>query len=247
MPMSKVRTCSWLVAIAPSTPAAAARLVTTATSAKRPSTAPSVEPALKPNQPNHSISTASPTSGMEWPGITFGLAVLAVLAVARAEQQQRGERAGRADQVDHGRAGEVLHAEVGLQPAAAEDPVADDRVDQRAEDDRVDQVGAELDALERRAPDDRERDRAEHELEEELGRHRGAPRTPSPGTGRRCSCRGRCPPSPRTSPCRRTRARTRPPSSRARRSRSSPAPWARSSPRSSCARSRSRGTGSRPA
>ena len=46
--------------------------MTTATSAKRPSIAPSVEPALKPNQPNQSTSTASPTSGMLWPGITFG-------------------------------------------------------------------------------------------------------------------------------------------------------------------------------
>ena len=89
------------------------------------------------------------------------LAVLAVLAAARAEQQQRREGAGGADQVDHGRAGEVLHADVGVQPAAAEDPVRADRVDQRREDDGVDDVDAELDPLERRAPDDRERDGAE--------------------------------------------------------------------------------------
>ena len=75
MPMSKVRVISQIVAIAPSTPAAAARFVTTATSAKRPGPeiALSVEPGLKPNQPNHRIRTASPTSGIEWPGITFGL------------------------------------------------------------------------------------------------------------------------------------------------------------------------------
>ena len=161
-----------------------------------------------------------PTSGMLWPGNDVRLAVLAVLALARAEQQQRRERAGGADQVHHRGAGEVLHAEVGLEPAAAEDPVADDRVDQRAEDHRVDQVGAELDALERGAPDDRERDGAE--------RRTGRRTWPAP---RRCEnsiagnvacrwCRGRCPRCRRTSPCRRRRARSRPPSSRAPRSRS---------------------------
>ena len=79
MPMSKVRTRRWLTASAPSTPAAAARLVTTATSAKRPPIAPRVEPALKPNQPNQSTSTARPTSGMLWPGITLGLPSLPYL------------------------------------------------------------------------------------------------------------------------------------------------------------------------
>src|SRR3954449_10249177 len=52
-----------MATIAPMTPAAAPRFVTTATSAKRPPMAPSVEPALKPNQPNHRMSTDSPTSG----------------------------------------------------------------------------------------------------------------------------------------------------------------------------------------
>ena len=98
-------------------------------------------------------------------------AVCSVLADPRAEQQQRREGAGRADQVDHRRAGEVLHPDVHLQPAAAEDPVAEDRVEHRAEDDRVDHVGAELDPLQGRAPDDRQRDGAEDELEEhERGR-----------------------------------------------------------------------------
>ena len=99
------------------------------------------------------------------------LAVFRVLADPRAEQQQRREGPGRADQVDHRGAGEVLHADVDLQPAAAEDPVAEHRVEDGAEDDRVDHVGAELDPLQGGAPDDRQRDRAEHELEEhERGR-----------------------------------------------------------------------------
>src|ERR671918_580800 len=112
--------------------------------------------------PTSPAITPLPVMPMSMVRVTSQLvAVAAVLALARAEQQQRGERAGGADQVDHGGAGEVLHAEVHLEPAAAEDPVADDRVDQRAEDDRVDEVGAELDALERGAPHDRQRRRAE--------------------------------------------------------------------------------------
>ena len=95
------------------------------------------------------------------------------LPLARSEQQQRREAAGRTDQVDGRRTGEVLHAEVGLQPSATEDPVRADRVDQRGEDDRVDDVDAELDALQRGAPDDRQRDRAEGELEEPLRLDRG--------------------------------------------------------------------------
>ena len=67
------------MAIAPTTPAAAARLVTTTTSAKRPPTAPRVEPGLNPNHPNHRMNTARPTSGMLWPGITLGLPSLPYL------------------------------------------------------------------------------------------------------------------------------------------------------------------------
>jgi hypothetical protein len=62
-----------MTADAPITPAAAASWVTSATSAKRPSPTPSVEPALKPNQPSQRIRTPRPTSGIEWPAITRGL------------------------------------------------------------------------------------------------------------------------------------------------------------------------------
>ena len=109
---------------------------------------------------------------------------------ARAKQEQRRQSAGGADQVDGGRAGEVLHAEVRLQPATAEDPVRADRVDQRREDDRVDHVGAELDALERRAPHDRQRHGAERELEQPLRLDR---RVRGPGRS------GRTPPADRRS------------------------------------------------
>ncbi len=72
MPMSKLRVSSQIVPIAPSTPAAPPSQVTIATSAKRPSSVLRVEPGLKPNHPNHRITTPSPTRGMEWPGITLG-------------------------------------------------------------------------------------------------------------------------------------------------------------------------------
>jgi hypothetical protein len=108
---------------------------------------PSVEPGLNPNQPSHRIR--------------------GVLAAPRTEQEERCQGARRPDQVDHGGAGEVLHADIHLEPAAAEDPVADDRVEQGAEHDRVDHVGAELDPLEGRSPDDCEGDGAERELEEQ--------------------------------------------------------------------------------
>ena len=109
------------------------------------------------------------------PGDRPRLAVRAVLAATRAEQQQRRQRARRAREVDHRRAGEVLHAVADLsKEAAAEDPVRDQRVDDRREDDRVDRIRDELDALERRAPDDRQRHRAEDELEEEERQRRAA-------------------------------------------------------------------------
>ena len=64
------------VTTAPSTPAAAARFVLSATYEKKP-TPPkstlSVEPGLKPNQPNHRMITPSVTNAMLCPGIAFGL------------------------------------------------------------------------------------------------------------------------------------------------------------------------------
>ena len=53
-------------------PAAAARLVVMTTSAKWRLVAFSVEPGLKPNQPNQRMRTPSWAIGMLWPGIAFG-------------------------------------------------------------------------------------------------------------------------------------------------------------------------------
>ena len=72
MPMSMVPVFQYAVAIEASTPAPAASIVTSATSGKRPSDAPSVEPGLNPNQPSHRISTPRPNSGIECPGIARG-------------------------------------------------------------------------------------------------------------------------------------------------------------------------------
>ena len=47
--------------------------MTIATSAKRVSSALSVEPGLNPNQPISRMPTLSPNSGMLWPGIARGL------------------------------------------------------------------------------------------------------------------------------------------------------------------------------
>ena len=110
MPMSIVRCISCVVMNAPITPPAAPSMVTTATSAKRTSRRAQrrarveAEPADEQDQDaqadeRHGVTRDRPR-----------LAVGAVLALARAEQQQRRERAGRADEVDRGRAGEVLHA-----------------------------------------------------------------------------------------------------------------------------------------
>ncbi len=73
MPMSIVPVLQRATPIEASTPAAAASIVTSATSGKRPSSAPSVEPGLKPNQPSHRISTPRPKNGIECPGIARGV------------------------------------------------------------------------------------------------------------------------------------------------------------------------------
>src|SRR5918994_257744 len=90
------------------------------------------------------------------------------LADPRPEQQRPGQRGERSLVVDDRRAGEVLHPH-GKQPAVrVPDPVRDDRVDDR-EDDAEREVDPELRPLRHRAPDNRERDRGEYDLEEVRG------------------------------------------------------------------------------
>ncbi len=73
MPMSIFFSSSFEVMIANSTPALAASWVVITTSVKRVSSAPSVEPGLKPNQPSQRMKIDRPNSGMLWPGIARGL------------------------------------------------------------------------------------------------------------------------------------------------------------------------------
>src|ERR687898_1422006 len=104
-------------------------------------------------------------------GDSYGAALVVVLAEARTEEQSTGERRHRAREVDHRRAGEVLHPEIG-KPAAAPDPMSDHRVDQAGEDDGEDHVDREFGPLQHRAPYDGQRHGAERDLEEKLGRER---------------------------------------------------------------------------
>ena len=156
------------VMTAPRTPAAAARFVFSATYAKKP-TPPkstlSVEPGLKPNQPNQRMITPSVVNAMLWPGMALGFPSCRELADPRPEQERPGEAGERALVVDDGRTGEVLHA-LREQPAVgAPDPVRDERVDQRVGDAER-EVDPQPCAFRHRAPHDRERHGAEDDLEE---------------------------------------------------------------------------------
>src|SRR5215210_3098420 len=100
-----------------------------------------------------------------------GTAVVVVLTQTGTEEQGACERRHRAGEVDDRRAREVLHSEL-RQPAAAPDPVSHHRVDQAGEDDGEDYVDRELGPLQHRAPHDGQRNGAEGDLEQELGRER---------------------------------------------------------------------------
>src|SRR3954452_21445262 len=95
MPTSSVFCMRWLVSIAPMTPAAAARVVTTTISAERPSAVPSVEPGVDPNQPQPQDQDAEAEDRHRVARDRPRLAVRPVLALAGAEQEQCGEGAGR--------------------------------------------------------------------------------------------------------------------------------------------------------
>src|SRR5207302_9571066 len=101
------------------------------------------------------------------------LSLALVLTDSGPEQEQAREAGGGAGQVDDSRAGEVLGADRRHQPAATEELVRDERVDEAREGDGEEDVDDELRALDHRAPDDGQGDGAEDELEEELRRRRG--------------------------------------------------------------------------
>src|SRR3954462_12631870 len=173
MPMSTVRCITTVMRYDPRTPPDAPSMVTIATSAKRPSVMPSVEPALKPNQPNSRMNIPRPRMNMLWPGIGRFAPSGPNLprrgpSISRPASAPVAATRGAAGGVDGRRAGEVLHADVRLQPAAAEHPVRRERIDEADEHDGEGHVGVELDPLERRAPDDAEGHAGERALEEPL-------------------------------------------------------------------------------
>ena len=106
--------------------------------------ADSVEPGLKPYQPNHRITPPMARDGHVVAGQQAAAVALELAAEAGAEGDGTGEGDHAADGVHHGRAGEVTEhdavrhdavepAHGVAEPAArAPDPVAEDRVDEAA-------------------------------------------------------------------------------------------------------------------
>ena len=91
---------------------------------------------------------------------------LAAVVLARADDERRGERGEARAHLDRHAAGEVERAVV-LEPAAAERPVREHRVDEHRPQRGEDEERAEAHALDHRARDERGGDDAERRLEGE--------------------------------------------------------------------------------
>ncbi len=203
MPRSGLPSHVQLSAVADSMPMNAAVLVVMNMCEIALGSAAIVDPGLNPNQPSQSTKQPMTPDVMLWPGIGCDLPAGAVLPEARPEHDDAGERRPAADAVHDGRSGEVPEAGR-REPAAAPDPVAGDRIDERDEEEREHDEREVLDALGHRAGHDRGGRAGEHELEEELRVERDAgPRDRLVGA----ACRRH--PSPGC--CRRRRSRTAPP------------------------------------
>ena len=158
--------------------------------------------------------------GMLWPGIGFARPSVPNLPMRGPRISAPASAGERALVVDDRRAGEVLHAVLEQPAVRAPDPVRDDRVRER-EPDAEGEVDPELRPLGHRAPDDRERDAGEDDLEQVAG---GARDLREP-VERRLADRGQLVDRREEArPCRRgrcrrrTRCRSRPPSRRSSRS-----------------------------
>ena len=138
--------------------AAAAVLVTMKALAARPP-AVSAEPALNPNQPNH--SRPAPRTVI---GTSCGV-IASPFLWRRADQDGDDEGRDARAEVDDRAAGEVERSELEQPAVGRPDPVRDRRVDEDRPEDREQDEGAEPLALGERAGDEGRRDRREHQLE----------------------------------------------------------------------------------
>ena len=145
------------------------------------SMADSVEPGLKPYQPNHRITAPIAAMLRSCGGSGAAAVPLELAPEARAERDGAGQGDDAADGVHDGRAGEVTeHDAVGhdavepahgvAEPAArTPDPVAEDRVDEARHAGAVEDVALEARAADHGARRDRRGGVGEGELEQEEG------------------------------------------------------------------------------
>ena len=152
--------------------------------------ADSVEPGLKPYQPNHRITRADGGDVQVVRRQWAAAVALELAAEAWAEGDGAGEGDHAADGVHDGRAGEVTEDDaVGheavepahgvAEPAArTPDPVAEDRVDEARHREAVEDVALEARAADHRARGDRRRGVGEGELEQQEGEERDAGAVP---------------------------------------------------------------------
>ena len=115
--------------IQPSIAAAEAVLVVAKASAAGPLAA-SAEPALKPNQPNHSMPVPSSTNGM----LAGVVRLLRQVDLAAAEDHRAGQRREARRHVHDRAAREVEHAPLCEEALGVPGPVGQRRVDEQAEE-----------------------------------------------------------------------------------------------------------------
>ena len=154
--------------------AAAAVLVVTAISAMASASAAIVLPGLKPNQPNQRTKQPIVAAVMLWPGIALTLPSLPYLPMRGPRMMTPVRAAQPPIECTCVEPAKSKKFQLGRQPAAAPDPVADDRIDRDRHDEAEDDERVVLDALGDGAGDDRGGGSGEHELEEELGPQRHA-------------------------------------------------------------------------
>ena len=149
-----------------------------ATTAMRRSPPASVEPGLKPNQPNARMNVPAERHRDVMARHGHRFTALGVLAEARTEHDRTGERRHAADHVHDRGSGEVdvtvTEAELlaeRRQPAAAPHPVGEQRVHHHRHEEPEDDERRELPPLGHRAGRDRAGGVHEHHLEEEEREH----------------------------------------------------------------------------